>query len=331
MVDFSHLYMYSGRFSLIKFFFGDDDKKKDKNDDVKKKATKKKNEKLNESYQKSNTVDSTKKAKNTFNEKQKKLIKKLEIAFDNYLYRKKVKNLIQMQKENYMIVCTANIPNLYLNIIRNKKVKQYKLTYDPILKLNVAFLPRKVYRNKKQLKFIFANLKKEIFFEPLYKTEYEDGGFINVLDLQEIKEKESNDEENFQNFLKNYYKNKNNKDNKDNKDNNDNKDNEDNKDNSLQKIKVNIKEFGGAKKEEDKKENNISVLLNNKITINKKVKSGSHLKVNKKVKKVRTSTSLKMKNKNNSDCSLNSILKERSTQRMKNGRKISFGSVQFSY
>ena len=322
MVDFSHLYMYSGGFSLIKFFFGDDDKKKDKNDDVKKKATKKKNEKLNESYQKSNTVDSTKKAKNTFNEKQKKLIKKLEIAFDNYLYRKKVKNLIQMQKENYMIVCTANIPNLYLNIIRNKKVKQYKLTYDPILKLNVAFLPRKVYRNKKQLKFIFANLKKEIFFEPLYKTEYEDGGFINVLDLQEIKEKESNDEENFQNFLKNYYKNKNNKDIKDNKD---------NKDNSLQKIKVNIKEFGDTKKEEDIKENNISVLLNNKITINKKIKSGSHLKVNKKVKKVRTSTSLKMKNKNNSDCSLNSILKERSTQRMKNGRKISFGSVQFSY
>ena len=322
MVDFSHLYMYSGRFSLIKFFFGDDDKKKDKNDDVKKKATKKKNEKLNESYQKSNTVDSTKKAKNTFNEKQKKLIKKLEIAFDNYLYRKKVKNLIQMQKDNYMIVCTANIPNLYLNIIRNKKVKQYKLTYDPILKLNVAFLPRKIYRNKKQLKFIFANLKKEIFFEPLYKTEYEDGGFINVLDLQEIKEKESNDEENFQNFLKNYYKNKNNKDIKDNKD---------NKDNSLQKIKVNIKEFGDTKKEEDIKENNISVLLNNKITINKKIKSGSHLKVNKKVKKVRTSTSLKMKNKNNSDCSLNSILKERSTQRMKNGRKISFGSVQFSY
>ena len=322
MVDFSHLYMYSGRFSLIKFFFGDDDKKKEKNDDVKKKATKKKNEKLNESYKKSSTVDSTKKEKNTFNEKQKKLIKKLEIAFDNYLYRKKVKNLIQMQKENYMIVCTANIPNLYLNIIRNKKVKQYKLTYDPILKLNVAFLPRKVYRNKKQLKFIFANLKKEIFFEPLYKTEYEDGGFINVLDLQEIKEKESNDEENFQNFLKNYYKNKNNKDGKD---------GEDNKDNSLQKIKVNIKEFGDTKKEEDIKENNISVLLNNKITINKKIKSGSHLKVNKKVKKVRTSTSLKMKNKNNSDCSLNSILKERSTQRMKNGRKISFGSVQFSY
>ena len=320
MVDFSHLYMYSGGFSLIKFFFGDDDDNKKEKKDTKNKTTKKNNEKSKESLKKSNTVDSTKKAKNTYSEKQKKLIKKLEIAFDNYLYRKKVKNLIQMQKDNYMIVCTANIPNLYLNIIRNKKVKQYKLIYEPILKLNVAFLPRKVYRNKKQLKFIFANLKKEIFFEPLYKTEYEDGAFINVLDLQEIKEKESNDEENFENFLKNYYKNKNNKDNKDKKD---------NEDNGLQKIKVNKKE--SIKKEEDKKENNISVLLDNKITVNKKVKSGNHLKVNKKVKKVRTSTSLKMKNKNNSDISLNSILKERSTQRVKNERKISFGSVQFSY
>lgn len=330
MVDFSHLYMYSGGFSLIKFFFGDDDDNKKEKKDTKNKTTKKNNEKSKESIKKSNTVDSTKKDKNTYSEKQKKLIKKLEIAFDNYLYRKKVKNLIQMQKDNYMIVCTANIPNLYLNIIRNKKVKQYKLIYEPILKLNVAFLPRKVYRNKKQLKFIFANLKKEIFFEPLYKTEYEDGAFINVLDLQEIKEKESNDEENFQNFLKNYYKNKNNiKDNKDKKDIKDNKGNNDNKDNCLQKIKVNKKE--SFQKEEDKKENNISVLLDNKITINKKVKSGNHLKVNKKVKKVRTSSSLKMKNKNNSDISLNSILKERSTQRVKNERKISFGSVQFSY
>lgn len=309
MVDFSHLYMYSGGFSLIKFFFGDDDKKKD----VKNKGNKKKNEKLNESIKKSNTMDATKKGKNAFNEKQKKLIKKLEIAFDNYLYRKKVKNLIQMQKDNYMIICSANIPNLYLNIIRNKKVKQYKLTYEPILKLNVAFLPRKVYRNKKQLKFIFANLKKEIFFEPLYKTEYEDGAFINVLDLQEIKEKESNDEENFQNFLKDYYKNKNNRDN-----------------NNLKKIKEDKKEC--IKKEENLKENNLSELLENKITIKKKVKSGNHLKVNKNVKKVRTSTSLKMKKmKNNSDFSLNSILKERSTQRVKNERKISFGSVQFSY
>lgn len=320
MVDFSHLYMYSGGFSLIKFFFGDDDDnkndkkaKKDKNDAKNnKKKSEKKSEKSNETIKKSNTVDcSNKKAKNTYSEKQIKLIKKLEIAFDNYLYRKKVKNLIQMQKDNYMIVCSANIPNLYLNIIRNKKVKQYKLTYEPILKLNVAFLPRKVYRNKKQLKFIFANLKKEIFFEPLYKTEYEDGAFINVLDLQEIKEKESNDEENFQNFLKNYYKNKNNN-NKDNK-------NKDSKDNNSQKIKEDVK----------KEENNISVLLNNKITVNKKVKSGSYIKVNKKVKKVRTSTSLKMKN--NSLFSVNSILKERSTQRVKSGRKISFGDVQFSY
>ena len=184
--------------------------------------------------------------------------------------------------------------------IRNKKVKQYKLIYEPILKQNVAFLPRKVYRNKKQLKFIFANLKKEIFFEPQYKTEYEDGSFINVLDLQEIKEKEDENEENFNQFLKEYFK-KNKK--------------EDKKED---------------KKKEEKKEDFNSDLKNNKLSIKKKVKSGGNIKVNKKVIKNRTSVSL-LKNKDKSLFTVNSILKERSTQRIKNGRKISFGSVQFSY
>ena len=304
MVDFSYLYTYNG-FSLSKFLFGDDDddKKKEKKV-VKKSETLKNNEKKEESVKKQITVNLLKNNKknnnNSLTQNQKKLILKLEIAFDNYLYRKKVRNLIELLKDNYMIVCTANIPNLYLNIIRNKKVKQYKLIYEPILKQNVAFLPRKVYRNKKQLKFIFANLKKEIFFEPQYKTEYEDGSFINVLDLQEIKEKEDENEENFNQFLKEYFK-KNKK--------------EDKKED---------------KKKEEKKEDFNSDLKNNKLSIKKKVKSGGNIKVNKKVIKNRTSVSL-LKNKDKSLFTVNSILKERSTQRIKNGRKISFGSVQFSY
>ena len=303
MVDFSYLYTYNG-FSLSKFLFGDDDddKKKEKKV-IKKSETLKNNEKKEESVKKQITVNllkNNKKNNNSLTQNQKKLIIKLEIAFDNYLYRKKVRNLIELLKDNYMIVCTANIPNLYLNIIRNKKVKQYKLIYEPILKQNVAFLPRKVYRNKKQLKFIFANLKKEIFFEPQYKTEYEDGSFINVLDLQEIKEKEDENEENFNQFLKEYFK-KNKK--------------EDKKED---------------KKKEEKKEDFNSDLKNNKLSIKKKVKSGGNIKVNKKVIKNRTSVSL-LKNKDKSLFTVNSILKERSTQRINNGRKISFGSVQFSY
>ena len=145
----------------------------------------------------------------TLSQTKKKLILKLEEVIDNYLYRIKVKNLIQKLKDYYMIVCTANIPNLYLNIIGvKKKVKQYKFSYNEILKQNVTFIQRKVYRNK------IANIKKEIFMEPRYQTEYEDGSFVNVIDLQDIKEKEYKNEEDFQNFLKTYYKNKKEKNNK---------------------------------------------------------------------------------------------------------------------
>ena len=91
---------------------------------------------------------------------------------------------------------------------QNKKVKQYKFIYEPILRQNVVFLPRKVYRNKKKLKFIITNIKKEIFLEPLYQTEYENNSFVNILDLQNIKEKEDKNEEDLQNFLKSYFKNK---------------------------------------------------------------------------------------------------------------------------
>ena len=197
-------------FSLFKsLFWGNSDKKK-----TEKKETEEKEDK--KSKKKSGISKSSTFTKNQYslNEKQKKLILKLENVIDNYLYRKKVKNLIKTLKDNYMIICTANIPNLILNLIRTKGVKQYKLKYEPILKQNAAFLPRKIYRNKKQLKFTFVNNKKEIFIEPQYQTEYEDGQFVNVLDLQELKEKEYKNEEDFQKFLANYIKNKNKKEEK---------------------------------------------------------------------------------------------------------------------
>ena len=192
-------------FSLFKsLFWGNNDKKE----------TEKKEDKKNKKKNGISKASTFTKYKYSLNEKQKNLILKLENVINDYLYRKKVKNLIKTLKDNYMIICTANIHNLVLNLIRTKGVKQYKLQYEPILKQNVVFLPRKIYRNKKQLKFTFSNDKKEIFIEPQYQTEYEDGQFVNVLDLQELKEKEYKNEEDFQEFLTNYIKNKNKKEEK---------------------------------------------------------------------------------------------------------------------
>ena len=192
MVDLSYLFSLAD-FSLTDFLFGED-------------KSKKKNKSKTENNKNIKKVEDNKEKKliniNKLNEKEKKLILKLEIEIDNFLYRKRVKSLIEKNKEYYIITCSANIPKLFINIINSKKPKQYKLIYEPILKQNVVFLPRKKYRNKKKLKFNFVNSKNEIFIEPKYKTENNDGSFINVIDLRELKEKEYKNDEDFEIFLK---------------------------------------------------------------------------------------------------------------------------------
>jgi hypothetical protein len=223
-----------------------------------------------------------------------------------------------------MIVCTANIPNLYLNIIRNKKVKQYKLVYEPILKQNVAFLPRKIYRNKKKLKFVICNIKKEIFIEPQYQTEYEDGSFVNILDLSEIKEKEYKNEEDFNNFLKNYLANNKKEIIKK-------EDDTDEEDNAIHVIKVNKKEDLENKIviKVNKKEDNLETKVGKKKkSMHKRLKSDDGID-NIAVKK---GSSKSLLNQNQDSLApLSPILKQRSSIRIKNQRKISFGNVQFTY
>ena len=303
MVDLSHLFSLAD-FSLIDFIFGEN---KTKNKKIQKEGN------LND--EKSVKNKNNKNIINKLSEKEKKLILKLEIEVDNFLYRKKVKELIQKIKENYKIVCSANIPNLSLNIIGSKNSKQYKLEYEPILKQNIVLLPRKKYRNKKKLKFNFINSKKEIFIEPQYKTENDEGSFINVLDLREIKEKEYKNFEDFQNFLNSL---------------------------KLEKNKINIKIDKKDEKEESlfnkikqsiNKENEEinfdNEIKTNYITDSELVYSNEEIK-SKKIKKRKASIS-SLNNINKNLSGINSILKERKSQRIKNPRKISFGDVQFSY
>ena len=303
MVDLSHLFSLAD-FSLIDFILGEN---KIKNKKIQKEGN------LND--EKSVKNKNNKNIINKLSEKEKKLLLKLEIEVDNFLYRKKVKELIQKIKENYKIVCSANIPNLSLNIIGSKNSKQYKLEYEPILKQNIVLLPRKKYRNKKKLKFNFINSKKEIFIEPQYKTENDEGSFINVLDLREIKEKEYKNFEDFQNFLKSL---------------------------KLEKNKINIKIDKKDEKEESlfnkikqsiNKENEEinfdNEIKTNYITDSELVYSNEEIK-SKKIKKRKASIS-SLNNINKNLSGINSILKERNSQRIKNPRKISFGDVQFSY
>ena len=256
MVDLSHLFSLAN-FSLIDFIFGDNESKNQNN--LKVEGINIKKNKTNNGSQNFNII-------NKISAKEKKLLLKLEIEIDNFLYRKKVKELIQKIKDNYVIVCSANIPNLSLNIYGSKKSKQYKLKYETILKQNIVLLPRKKYRNKKKLKFNFVNSKNEIFIEPQYKTENDEGSFVNIIDLREIKEQEYKNYEDFQNFLKSLKikKKENNKLNK----------KEEKKESVFDKIKENLKE----KAEINLDKNEFNEIKTSYITDSELINSNEELK-----------------------------------------------------
>lgn len=309
MVDFSYLFSLAD-FSLSDFIFGNDKNKKKNEIKTKNLIIQKKDERNNNNHLNIKKLS----------QKEKKLILKLEIEIDNFLYRKKVKSIIQKLKDNYKIDCSANIPDLSIKIYSStkKKCKQYKLFYEPILKQNIVLLPRKIYRNKKKLKFNFINSKNEIFIEPKYKTENEDGSFINVLDLREIKEQEYKNYEDFELFLKKLHLVKKEKDKNENK----------YKEKVQEAEKFNLNEPLSLKYNYSADKNELYENNTNYVTDKEIIPSNEDLKSKKKLRK----SSVPSLNKDYKKLlGINSILKERNSQRLKNPRKISFGEVEFSY
>ena len=123
-----------------------------------------------------------------------------------FLFKKKVKNLVQKQKENYVIISSVNKGDLTMNIkINEDDVKKIKFVYEPILNENIFYIPRKTFKRKNLLKFSFVNKKNESIIDPKFNTEYDEGEFINVINLKKIKDKEEEKEEDFQAFLETYY------------------------------------------------------------------------------------------------------------------------------
>lgn len=123
-----------------------------------------------------------------------------------YLFRKKVKDLITKHKENFAIISSVNKNNLTMNIkINEEQIKKVNYIYEPILNENIFYIPRKLYKRKNLVKFSFVNKKNESIIDPKFNTEYDDGEFINVINLKKIKDKEEEREEEFQSFLETYY------------------------------------------------------------------------------------------------------------------------------
>ena len=133
-------------------------------------------------------------------------INKIISIFRIHSFRKKIKSLIEKHKKNYVIYSTLKEKNLKLvAFFPENEMKEYPVNYDSILKENIAYVNRDDFKKRLLLKCHFLNEKNESIIDPKYNNEFNDGLFLNVINLKKIKEKEEEREDDFQTFLETYF------------------------------------------------------------------------------------------------------------------------------
>ena len=104
-----------------------------------------------------------------------------------FIFKKKVKLLIQKHKENFAIISSVNKRYFPMNIqIDNRKKRILKYSYEPILNEYILYISKKLYINNNLIRFTFVNEKNESIVEPNLKTVYHKGEFYNVINLKKI-------------------------------------------------------------------------------------------------------------------------------------------------
>ena len=135
-----------------------------------------------------------------------KKINKLSSRIKVFLFKMKIKLLIKKHKENYVIYTTLKNQKLKLiAFFPEDETKEYPVVYEPILDENIAYVSRDDFKKRLLLKCNFVNDKNESIIDPKYNNEFNDGLFINVINLKKIKEKEEEREDDFQTFLETYF------------------------------------------------------------------------------------------------------------------------------
>ena len=133
-------------------------------------------------------------------------INKIISNFRIYTFKKKVKDLVKKHKQNYAIYSTLKEKNLKLvACFLDNETKEYPVIYEQILNENIAYVNRDDFKKRLLLKCYFVNDKNESIIDPKYNNEFNDGLFLNVINLKKIKEKEEEREDDFQTFLETYF------------------------------------------------------------------------------------------------------------------------------
>ena len=133
-------------------------------------------------------------------------INKIISMYRIFSFKKKVKELREKHKKNYVIYSTLKEKNLKLvAFFPENEIKEYPVIFDPILKDNIAYVNKDDFKKRLLLKCHFVNSKNESIIDPRYNNEFNDGLFLNVINLKKIKEKEEEREDDFQTFLETYF------------------------------------------------------------------------------------------------------------------------------
>ena len=133
-------------------------------------------------------------------------INKIISRFRIYVFRKKVKSLIIKHKKNFAIYSTLKDKNLKLvAFFSDNETKEYPVVYETILSENIAYVNRDDFTKRLLLKCHFVNQNNESIIDPKYNNEFNDGLFLNVINLKKLKEKEEEREDDFQTFLETYF------------------------------------------------------------------------------------------------------------------------------
>ena len=133
-------------------------------------------------------------------------INKIISNFRIFRFKKKVKELVKKHKQNYAIYSTLKEKNLKLvAFFLDNETKEYPVIYEQILNENIAYVNRDDFKKRLLLKCHFVNDKNESIIDPKYNNEFNDGLFLNVINLKKIKEKEEEREDDFQTFLETYF------------------------------------------------------------------------------------------------------------------------------
>ena len=133
-------------------------------------------------------------------------INKIISNFRIFRFKKKVKELVKKHKQNYAIYSTLKEKNLKLvACFLDNETKEYPVIYEQILNENIAYVNRDDFKKRLLLKCHFVNDKNESIIDPKYNNEFNDGLFLNVINLKKIKDKEEEREDDFQTFLETYF------------------------------------------------------------------------------------------------------------------------------